>query len=54
MRHDRTADAVDQHGARAAHAVLAAEVGAGEAERSRRKSASVIAHFGVAPGGARR
>ena len=48
--HQARADrpAVDDHRAGAADAVLAAEVGPGEPEASRRKSASSHAHLGVA------
>ena len=46
--------AVDEHRARAAHAVLAAEVGAGELELLAQEVGERHAHFGRSPSAARR
>ena len=46
--------AVDEHGARAAHAVLAPEVGAGQLEILAQEVGERHPDFGVRPSGARR
>ena len=48
IRHERTAVAVDQHRARAAHAVLAAEVRAGEPAVLAQVVGERLARFGAA------